>query len=63
MNPTPPNHPTTTPQCDENWHIFDGGLPKPGQACKCGKKVATAKLGTLADAAKIRAAAGKETLP
>jgi hypothetical protein len=35
--------------CNENWHIFDGGLPKPSQVCKCGKKVATDKIGVFVD--------------
>lgn len=38
------------PECDENWHIFNGGLPKPGDVCKCGQKQSTVNRSVLIDA-------------
>lgn len=35
--------------CTEQWHVFNGGLPKPGDLCKCGKKRATHVIGELED--------------
>lgn len=35
------------PKCNENWHVFKGGLPKAGDICKCGKMKATNKPGIL----------------
>ncbi len=36
----------TIPNCGDNWHVFEGGLPKVGQVCKCGKVFAIDKIGT-----------------
>jgi hypothetical protein len=41
---------TGTPKCNAQWHIFDGGLPKPNQRCQCGKKIGTNKIGIIVDA-------------
>lgn len=35
------------PQCNENWHVFAGGFPSPGDRCQCGLETASAKLGVL----------------
>lgn len=35
--------------CNSNWHIFSGGLPKLGDICKCGLKRATDKIGEVDD--------------
>lgn len=35
--------------CNENWHVFDGGLPQPGQFCQCGRKRAGGAMGELID--------------
>lgn len=34
-------------KCTKDWHVFEGGLPKDADVCKCGRMQATDKIGVL----------------